>query len=220
MGLRPRSWASRVLRSGERKTPNACKKAGDGFSHPSGRSGAHPYRLRRRLERAVRGREEGGACLCARGFGRAVEWNLPADTSQRGHAAERQRGRDEPRQRRVMDGDVATQRRHRHAGLHRRGRRGGNEVAVVARSQREAGDHWWRGVKGKLAITGPRLDAKAPPLTADVPDGYGRRGFQPSGISFPTDGCWEVTGAVGEVKLTFVTLILKASRYRSMAEGR
>jgi hypothetical protein len=77
---------------------------------------------------------------------------------------------------------------------------------------------WWRGVKGKLTITGRRLDEKAPPLTADVPGGYGRSGFQPSGISFPTEGCWEVTGAVGGAELTFVTLILKASRYSPMTE--
>jgi hypothetical protein len=77
---------------------------------------------------------------------------------------------------------------------------------------------WWRGVKGKLKISGRRLDGKAPPVTPYLPDGYGRSGFQPSGISFPTEGCWEVTGAVGDAKLTFVTLILKASRYWPMAE--
>jgi hypothetical protein len=77
---------------------------------------------------------------------------------------------------------------------------------------------WWRGIKGKLKISGRRLDGKAPPLTAFLPD-YGRSGFQPSGISFPTEGCWEVTGALGGAKLTFVTLILKASRYWPLAEG-
>jgi hypothetical protein len=77
---------------------------------------------------------------------------------------------------------------------------------------------WWRrDVKGRLTITGRRLDGKAPPLTAHMPDGYDR-GFQPSGISFPTEGCWEVTGAVGKAKLTFVTLILKASRYWPMGQ--
>ena len=77
---------------------------------------------------------------------------------------------------------------------------------------------WYRGVRGKLAITGHRLDASAPPLTASIPSGYGMRGFQPSGISFPTEGCWRVTGMVGGEKLTFVTLILKAARYRSLVE--
>jgi hypothetical protein len=74
------------------------------------------------------------------------------------------------------------------------------------------------GVRGKLAITGQRLDASAPPLTASIPSGYGMRGFQPSGISFPTEGCWRVTGIVGGEKLTFVTLILKAAEYRPLAE--
>lgn len=79
---------------------------------------------------------------------------------------------------------------------------------------------WWRGVEGKLAIMGRRLDGEAPPLTAAIPAGYEGRGFQPSGISFPTEGCWEVTGAVGDAKLTFVTLVLKASRYWPLAEER
>jgi hypothetical protein len=77
---------------------------------------------------------------------------------------------------------------------------------------------WYRGVRGKLAITGHRLDASAPPLTASIPSGYGMGGFQPSGISFPTEGCWRVTGMVGGEKLTFVTLILKAARYRALPE--
>lgn len=71
---------------------------------------------------------------------------------------------------------------------------------------------WWRGVRGKLAITGRRLDADARPLSAYLPEGYDD-GFLPSGLTFPTEGCREVTGAIGETELTFVTLILKASRY-------
>lgn len=67
---------------------------------------------------------------------------------------------------------------------------------------------WWRGVSGTLSITGRRLDGTAPPLSATVPDGYGDTGFQSSGISFPTEGCWEVTGRAGGTTLTFVTLVL------------
>jgi hypothetical protein len=65
-------------------------------------------------------------------------------------------------------------------------------------------------VTGKLRIEGRRLDGPAPPLTADVPDGYGDAGFQASGIDFPTEGCWEVTGRVGSASLTFVTLVVAA----------
>lgn len=75
---------------------------------------------------------------------------------------------------------------------------------------------WWRGVRGNLAITGRRLDGAAEPLQAFIQPGY--TNFQPSAIVFPTAGCWEVTGAVGDARLTFVTLVLKASRYRPAAE--
>jgi hypothetical protein len=68
---------------------------------------------------------------------------------------------------------------------------------------------WWRVVSGTLTITGRRLDASAPPLRASVPDGYGPQGFQASGVHFSTEGCWEVSGAVGSSHLTFVTFVLR-----------
>jgi hypothetical protein len=68
---------------------------------------------------------------------------------------------------------------------------------------------WWRGVEGELRIEGERLDASAPPLRADVPDGYGPTGFQPTGLTFPTPGCWKVLGSVGRARLTFVVLVRK-----------
>lgn len=67
---------------------------------------------------------------------------------------------------------------------------------------------WFRHVPGELTIEGHRLDAPAPPLEADVPDGYGDRGFQVSGLFFPTPGCWEITGYVGGERLTFVVLVV------------
>jgi hypothetical protein len=68
---------------------------------------------------------------------------------------------------------------------------------------------WWRAAPGKLRITGRRLDAPAPPARATVPDGYGETGFQSSGVDFPTEGCWEVTGVLPTTRLTFVTLVKK-----------
>lgn len=68
---------------------------------------------------------------------------------------------------------------------------------------------WWRGVRGKLTIEGRRLDASAPPLRAHIPEGYGDTGFQSTALIFPTEGCWEVTGKVGETSLTFVTRVVK-----------
>lgn len=67
---------------------------------------------------------------------------------------------------------------------------------------------WYRYVPGRLTIEGHRLDAPAPPLRAHVLDGYGDLGFQVTGLIFPTGGCWEVTGMVGETRLTFVTFVV------------
>src|SRR5712691_8496846 len=63
---------------------------------------------------------------------------------------------------------------------------------------------WWRAVRGRLTIRGRRLDAPADPLKAWIPGGYGETGFQATGIIFPSEGCWEITGRVGDSELTFV----------------
>ena len=68
---------------------------------------------------------------------------------------------------------------------------------------------WWRAASGKLTITGRRLDAPAPPARGFVPDGYGATGFQASGVEFPTEGCWEITGALPSSSLRFVTFVVK-----------
>jgi hypothetical protein len=68
---------------------------------------------------------------------------------------------------------------------------------------------WWRKAPGRLRISGLRLDAPAPPVQADVPAGFGPKGFQSSGVIFPTEGCWQVTGAVHRSTLTFVTFVIK-----------
>ncbi len=67
---------------------------------------------------------------------------------------------------------------------------------------------WWRGVAGTLRVEGKRLDGVAPPLTASIAAGPDDTGIQPSKLSFPTAGCWQVTGQLGDVSLTFVTLVL------------
>jgi hypothetical protein len=68
---------------------------------------------------------------------------------------------------------------------------------------------WMRGVRGLLTIEGHRLDASAPALRSQVPDGYGDLGFQGAYLIFPTPGCWEVTGHVGNASLTFITNVIK-----------
>jgi hypothetical protein len=67
---------------------------------------------------------------------------------------------------------------------------------------------WWRAGSAKPVITGRRLDAPAPRLRADVPDGYAA-GFQATGLTFPTTGCWRVTGTFGKAHLTFTVLVTR-----------
>jgi hypothetical protein len=65
--------------------------------------------------------------------------------------------------------------------------------------------------KVRLA-TGKRLDGAAPPLRASIPEGYGDTGFQAIGVIFPIARCWEVTGEVGETRLTFLTRAVKVEK--------
>jgi len=73
---------------------------------------------------------------------------------------------------------------------------------------------WWgfRVPPKLLKIRGQRLDGSSRPLRASVkwgqPEGY-RGSFWASGLTFPRAGCWQVTGRVGKVRLTFVTLVRK-----------
>jgi hypothetical protein len=68
---------------------------------------------------------------------------------------------------------------------------------------------WFRATKGQLEITGRRLDAPAPPLEFEPNPFYGDIGFQPSGVGFPTEGCWELTGKVGDTSITFVVFVIR-----------
>jgi hypothetical protein len=75
---------------------------------------------------------------------------------------------------------------------------------------------WWTvGTTGELTIQGRRVDASVPPLGARIGSGVpetpfaavpGGR-FWASGISFPTQGCWQVTGRVGPTSLTLVVFM-------------
>jgi hypothetical protein len=67
---------------------------------------------------------------------------------------------------------------------------------------------WTRKVRGQLQVGGKRLDGHAPPARAYISD-HGETGIQPSYLLFPTPGCWQITGQVGEGSLTFVVLVEK-----------
>jgi hypothetical protein len=72
---------------------------------------------------------------------------------------------------------------------------------------------WWRapgvGAAGDLQIVGHELSTNAS-IVASIPDGYGQH-FQATGITFPTDGCYEITARSGDTALTFVVKVVKVS---------
>ena len=60
---------------------------------------------------------------------------------------------------------------------------------------------WVRPIGRGLTITARRLDGDASPVAISLPGTA--RTFQPSGLEFPTSGCWEVIGSTGEDTLRF-----------------
>lgn len=66
---------------------------------------------------------------------------------------------------------------------------------------------WWRLKVGQLTIQAVRLDVATAAVRGETADGYGDSGFQPSGIAFTEEGCWQVTGRLGDDTLTFVILV-------------
>lgn len=68
---------------------------------------------------------------------------------------------------------------------------------------------WWRRLSGPLTLEGRRLDRDAPAMRSSIPSGYGKVGFQATGLVFPTPGCWQVTGRVNGGSLTCVVLVEK-----------
>lgn len=62
---------------------------------------------------------------------------------------------------------------------------------------------WWRVAEGDLSISAERLDGDGT-ATASIPDGYGAAGFQASGVTFSTPGCWRVTGTLAATTISFI----------------
>ena len=74
---------------------------------------------------------------------------------------------------------------------------------------------WWRGVRGRFSITGRRLDRPAPPLRVSLHTAsYPTIGFIPSGLTFPTTGCWKITATQGVGRLALVVLVTKPASAR------
>ena len=65
---------------------------------------------------------------------------------------------------------------------------------------------WFRPAGATLEISGQRLDGPAPPLDAHAPCCYPTR-FQATGLVFPSEGCWQVTGRAAGSELSFVVMV-------------
>lgn len=88
---------------------------------------------------------------------------------------------------------------------------GGSHATINENGSIDAKQGWWRWADGRLRVSGARIDASAPPLRAHVPDGYGSDGAQPVGLTFPTTGCWQIVGRVGNASLTYVVKVTKTT---------
>jgi hypothetical protein len=82
----------------------------------------------------------------------------------------------------------------------------------AAAANMEQGDNkvpWIRPKGTELRVSARRLDADSPPGRAIAACCYGGL-FQASALSFPSEGCWEISATAGSSKLTFVTLVRRA----------
>lgn len=67
---------------------------------------------------------------------------------------------------------------------------------------------WYKPSEYPIVVTGRRMDGAAPPLVYDISRDPRRRGpIQPSGLAFPTAGCWEVNAQAGNSELHIVVLV-------------
>jgi hypothetical protein len=66
-----------------------------------------------------------------------------------------------------------------------------------------------------LTVSGRRLDAPAPPLRVfAIRWGYSSTGVGSwaSAVEFPTEGCWRITGRVGDIALSYVVKVVVAPK--------
>jgi len=72
---------------------------------------------------------------------------------------------------------------------------------------------WWlprKGLTGELTVRGERLDAPGRMRVLSVNWGYSSdgRGSWASALTFPSEGCWRLTGRVRDVSLTYVVKVV------------
>jgi hypothetical protein len=79
-------------------------------------------------------------------------------------------------------------------------------VSYLKADQNQIKLGWFRPAGEELTITGQRIDAQADPLEVYIPCCYATQ-FQPSGLTFPTEGCWEITAKAGGHTLSFIVWV-------------
>jgi hypothetical protein len=68
----------------------------------------------------------------------------------------------------------------------------------------------WLGTRHgakRLRVRGRRLDAPAPPLRSRISQHLAPK-LWPSGLIFPTTGCWRVKARAGSARISFVLLVV------------
>jgi hypothetical protein len=67
-----------------------------------------------------------------------------------------------------------------------------------------------KGFSGDLTVRGERLDAPGQMRVLSVNWGYSSdgRGSWASAVTFPDEGCWRLTGRVGDISLTYVVKVV------------
>ncbi len=88
-------------------------------------------------------------------------------------------------------------------------RSGGSRATINTDGSIYAKYGWWRAGSAKPVITGWLVTDPRRHLRASVPGGYGG-GFQATGLTFPTTGCWRVTGLFAGSRLAFTVLVTKS----------
>lgn len=92
----------------------------------------------------------------------------------------------------------------------------GNEGVLATRRDTDGSlfqKLWWlpkRGFTGRLTVRGERLDAPGRMRVLGVNWGYSSdgRGSWASAVQFPSEGCWRLTGRVGDISLSYVVRVV------------
>jgi hypothetical protein len=67
----------------------------------------------------------------------------------------------------------------------------------------------WIGTEALKTGLPPKGELVFKPGGAVVAEGFEAQDIQPTFLIFPTTGCWEVTGRIGEHRVTFVLSVVK-----------